>query len=191
MTRAAFLLSLGSSAAPAQMLKMGEASEGFISLFNGRDLDQWTGDEQHWQAERGVLMGRSDGKSPSLLVLNGREYGDLDLRFDLRVRQGAGTVQLRGPGKGPLGVGLEVGTSVARWLVDGSHPLAVANVRPDEWNGFRIVSKDGRFDAFCNEVPARMSLAGPHLPPRGKLALVMPAGAPCEIAFRNVRVKEL
>jgi hypothetical protein len=80
MTRAAFLLSLGSFAGAAQLLMTGEASD-YKSLFNGRDLGQWTGDQQRWKVERGVLTGTSGGKSVSALVLGGREFGDFELRF--------------------------------------------------------------------------------------------------------------
>ena len=61
MIRAAFLLSLGSFAGCAQSLMTGEASDGYKSLFNGRDLGQWMGDQQRWKIERGVLTGTSDG----------------------------------------------------------------------------------------------------------------------------------
>jgi hypothetical protein len=62
MTRAAFLLSLGSFAGCAQMLMTSEASDGYKSLFNGRDLGQWMGDQQRWKVERGVLTGTSERK---------------------------------------------------------------------------------------------------------------------------------
>ncbi len=61
MTRRLLLsTALVTSPLPAQMLMMGEASEGFVSLFNGHDLGRWEGDERLWKAERGVLIGGSD-----------------------------------------------------------------------------------------------------------------------------------
>ena len=58
--------------------------EGFVSLFNGRDLAPWSGDETQWKAEQNLLTGTSDGKSVSALVLDQRDFGDFELRFDLR-----------------------------------------------------------------------------------------------------------
>ena len=198
MTRAAFLLSLGSFAGAAQLLMTGEASD-YKSLFNGRDLGQWTGDQQRWKVERGVLTGTSGGKSVSALVLGGREFGDFELRFDLRVMHGAGGMQMRGPGMGPLGVELEVGASTAcgltstlcvQWIINGSPFVIVSSVQPGEWNTYRVVSKGSTFDVFLNERSTAYTIVAGHIPMRGKLWLVMPEGAPSDIEFRNIRLKE-
>jgi hypothetical protein len=148
MTRFAFLMCLASFAAPAQILMMHEVIEGYVSLSNGRDMGDWVGDQQQWKVEQGVLAGTSDGKSASMLVLGGRDYGDFELRFDLRVKQGAGGVQMRGPGMGPLGVGLEVNTSVVRWFGNGLPFVVVSSVTRGEWNAYRIVCKGSSFDLF-------------------------------------------
>lgn len=39
---------------PAQMLMIGEASEGFVTLFNGRDIEKWDGDPRDSVPERGT-----------------------------------------------------------------------------------------------------------------------------------------
>jgi hypothetical protein len=75
---------------------------GFVSLFNGRDLVPWAGDETQWKVEQALLTGASDGKSVSTLVIDSGAYGNFELRFDLRVKRGAASVKMRGPGKGPL-----------------------------------------------------------------------------------------
>jgi hypothetical protein len=190
MIRAAFLLCLASFAVPAQILMMGEAIEGYVSLFNGRDLGDWVGDQQQWKVERGVLTGTSDGKSASALVLGGRDYGDFELRFDLRVKPGAGGVLMRGPGMGPLGVGLEVNTSVVRWFSNGLPFVVVSSVKPGEWNAYRVVCKGSSFDLLQNEMRTDYTIVVGHLTPRGKISLIMPAGAPSDIEFRNIRLKE-
>ena len=195
MTRTAFLLRLASLAAPAhvlpaQMLMMGEASEGFVTLFNGQDLGRWEGDEQHWRVERPLLRGTSDGKSAAALVLGGREYGDFDLRFDLRVGRGTGGVRMRGGGTGPLGVELEAGAEGVRWLVNGSSQAVISTLTPGQWNAYRIAAKGGRFEVFLgNPKPAHTSVVD-HLAPRGRLCLIMPQGAPSDVAFRNLRLRE-
>ena len=199
MTRAAFLLALGSFAGAAQILMTGEAGDGYKSLFNGRDLGLWVGDQQRWKVERGVLTGTSGGKSASALVLGGREFGDFELRFDLRVMHGAGGVQMRGPGVGPLGVELEVGasitcaltiTSCVQWMMNGSPFVIVSSVQPGEWNAYRVVCKGSTFDVYLNERNTTYTIAAAHVPPRGKLWLVMPVGVPSDIQFRNIRLKE-
>ena len=197
MTRAAFLLALGSFAGFAQTLMTGETSDGYKSLFNGRDLGQWTGD-QHWKVEGGVLTGTSDGKGTLPLVLGGREFGDFELRFDLRVIHGAGGVRMRATGTGPMGVELEVGasktcaltiTSCVQWIMNGS-PFPMASVQRGEWNTYRIICKVSTFDVFLNGRSTAYTVSAGHMTPRGKLSLVMPAGAPSDIEFRNIRLKE-
>jgi hypothetical protein len=190
MTYVTFLICLV-SAARAQMLTTGEASEGYVSLFNGRDLGQWVGDQRRWKVERGVLTGTSDGKSASTAVLGGRDYGDFELRFDLRIKHGAGGVQMRGSGMGPLGVELEVDTSAVRWLVNGSSFVIVSSIKPGEWGAYRIVCKGGSFDVIQNESKTANTVVVGHLPPRGKILLIMPTGEPSDIEFRNIRLKEL
>ena len=180
MIRAALLLCLALSA----------SAQGFASLFNGRDLDPWLGDRKIWQVERSMLTGTSDGKSEAMLVFGGRDFGDFELRFDLRVHHGAGGVRMRGPGAGPLGVELEVGASVVRWLVSGSSFAVVSNVRHGEWNAYRIICKGGGFEVFHNDASSPYIITVGHLPPRGKLSLTLPAGSPSTVEFRNIRLKE-
>jgi len=196
MTRVAILLCLGSFAGAAQLTN--EASDGYQSLFNGPDLGQWMGDQQRWKVERGVLTGTSDGKSASALVLSTRELGDFELRFDLRVIRGAGGVHMRGPGMGPLGAELEVGalscalavTFCVQWIMNGSPFVIASSVQPGEWNTYRVVCKGSTFDVFLNERPTTYTIGAAHIAPRGKLSLIMPAGAPSEIEFRNIGLKE-
>ena len=40
----------------AQVLMMGETSEGFVSLFNGRDLGKWEGNPEVWKVDGGVIV---------------------------------------------------------------------------------------------------------------------------------------
>src|SRR5436190_556214 len=140
------LPSLACVVTSAQMLIMGQATARYVSLFNGSDLGQWLGDPLRWKVERGALTGTSDGKSASWLFLGGRDYGDFELMFDLRVKHGAGGVQMRAQGMGPVGVELEVGTKFVRWLVNGSPALVVAAVKAGEWITYRVICNGGRFE---------------------------------------------
>ena len=72
MTRSTFTRCLACAIFPAQMLMKAQTSEGYVSLFNGRDLGQWKGNQQVWKVEGGLLTGTSDGKIASALVLGGR-----------------------------------------------------------------------------------------------------------------------
>ena len=130
MTSSGFLLIVICFAVPAQTLTIGETDGGYVPLFNGRDLGRWVGDREAWKVERGILTGTSDGRSDSALVLSGRDHGDFELRFDLRVKRGAGRLHVRGVGTGPLGVELAFGASVVQWFVNGSLFVVDSSAKP-------------------------------------------------------------
>jgi hypothetical protein len=63
------------------------AQDGFISLFNGRDLTGWDGEPGLWQVENGVLVGTSAPDRPktnSFLIWQGT-VRDFELRATVRV----------------------------------------------------------------------------------------------------------
>ncbi len=58
------------------------------SLFNGRDLKGWKGDEQIWSVRDGLLVGSSVDHQPkanTFLVWQGGELGDFRLTFQARL----------------------------------------------------------------------------------------------------------
>ncbi|MBI5691055.1 MAG: DUF1080 domain-containing protein [Verrucomicrobia bacterium] len=63
------------------------AQDGFISLFNGRDLTGWDGEPGLWQVEHGVIVGTSEPGRPktnSFLIWQGT-VRDFELRATVRV----------------------------------------------------------------------------------------------------------
>jgi hypothetical protein len=67
-----------------------EAPEGFVSLFNGKDLSGWkvpTGDEIHWKVTDGVIDhdGLAEGTGERSLWTD-RPYRDFVLRIDWRLK---------------------------------------------------------------------------------------------------------
>src|SRR5437899_6646566 len=109
--------------APAAMTQQAPTKaaeeDGFVSLINGPDLAGWEGNSHAWKLDDGVLAGQSDGSSPAVLVVRGREFGGFELRFEARVRRGAVRVKMRGPGPGPLGVALEINSATVEWFGNG------------------------------------------------------------------------
>jgi len=73
-----------------------ERAEGFVSLFNGRDLSGWEGNRAIWRVENGVIVGETTADGPAritynqFLVRTGEEYDDFVLRFDIKCTPGAG-----------------------------------------------------------------------------------------------------
>jgi len=67
----------------------GLGQDGFIPLFNGRDLSGWEGEPGLWRVEKGVVIGTNSGpQSPSLnsfLIWQGGRLRDFELRATVRV----------------------------------------------------------------------------------------------------------
>lgn len=60
------------------------------SLFNGKNLDGWSGDPRLWRVENGVLIGETNGEDRkidknSFLIWQGGEPGNFELEFQARV----------------------------------------------------------------------------------------------------------
>ena len=79
-----------------------EQVEGFVSLFNGRDLTGWEGNPALWRVENGVIVGQTTAEGPAHLTYNqflvwkGGEVDDFVLRFDIKCsNQGNSGMQFR------------------------------------------------------------------------------------------------
>lgn len=144
----------------------GPVSDGFVPLFNGRDLTGWhplPGQPNNWRVDGGVLVARG-GDSRSHLISDG-VLGDFHLRAEVRVNQAGNSglfirtgdrmakqwspadgyeVQINYSGKnGPPTGSIYAGTvAVAR--------LDTAAGRPDEWVRYEVVAVGDRLVVRVN-----------------------------------------
>ena len=72
-----------------------KAPEGFVPLFNGKDLSGWKipeGDGGHWKVVEGVIDYDAESESPGDKSLwSDREYGDFVLQVDWRLKDVPGS----------------------------------------------------------------------------------------------------
>lgn len=62
--------------------------EGFVSLFNGKNLDGWVGNKESYQAKDGmIVIEPKNGGGGNLLTE--KEYGNFILRFEFQLTPGA------------------------------------------------------------------------------------------------------
>jgi choline-sulfatase len=115
--------------------------DGFVTLFNGRNLNGWAGDPQYWSVEEGAITGRTDGtlKMNRFLTWTGSTIRNFDLRVKVKISAGGNSgIQYRGEPRPDLGLD----------VVTGYQCDIVAN-RPDyngmlyEERGRRILSHTG------------------------------------------------
>ncbi|MCP4640760.1 MAG: DUF1080 domain-containing protein [bacterium] len=78
--------------------------EGFVTLFNGKDLTGWVGDTKGYIAENGELVCKPGGN-----LYTAKEYGDFVFRFEFKFTPGANNgLCVRGPIGGGAYNGMEL-----------------------------------------------------------------------------------
>jgi hypothetical protein len=82
-----------------------DSEAGFASLFNGRDLSSWEGQDDAWTVADGAIKctGKKDGKR-SWLIWRGGELADFELRLKFRFTSGNSGVQVRSKDEGDFQV---------------------------------------------------------------------------------------
>ena len=89
-----------SAAAPAENSKaQSDAEEGFVSMFNGKNLDGWEGKPGGWWVEDGTLTSQSTEENPCIkhhyLYWKTAEPADFVLRFSYKLVGGNSGIQFR------------------------------------------------------------------------------------------------
>jgi arylsulfatase A-like enzyme len=116
-------------------------ADGFVNLLNGRNLNGWEGDPQHWSFKEGALTGVTDGslKMNRFITWTGSTLRNFDLRVKVKVTAGGNSgLQYRGAMRPEIG----------QDIVSGYQCDVVAN-NPDyngmlyEERGRRILSHTG------------------------------------------------
>ena len=93
------------------------AEDGFVSLFNGKDLSGWDGDSRLWSVTDGVIRGETTAEvraqGNTFLIWDGGKLSNFTLRLRFRVgpRNNSG-VQFRSERK-------DTGASKNKWVVKG------------------------------------------------------------------------
>jgi Domain of Unknown Function (DUF1080) len=75
------------------------AGDGFVSIFDGKDLRGWDGDPAYWRVEDGAIVGETKpGEIPkqnTFLIWRGGEPADFELRAEYRITGGNSGIQYR------------------------------------------------------------------------------------------------
>ena len=105
-----------------------EKEEGFVPLFNGRDLTGWTGQNHSYAVEDGNIVIRPSKGGGNLYTE--KEYSDFIFRFEFRLTPGANNgLGIRAPLEGDAAyVGYEL------QILDNTAPV-YANLEPYQYHG--------------------------------------------------------
>lgn len=188
-------------------LKMGEASEGYMPLFNGRDLDGWEGNPALWKVEGGSIVGSTDGVPPiagnTFLIYQRQKFQDFELRADIKLRNGNSGIQFRSDALDNWVVkGLQADAADGNWwgsiydekgtrgvIVNGWKGKAETVVKKDDFNELRLYCKGGTVRITVNGM-VTAELTG-ETPRSGVIALQVHRGPPMRVEVKNLRIKKL
>jgi hypothetical protein len=180
---------------------------GFRSLFNGKDLTGWEGDQSLWKVSDNAIVGNSPGIQHNQFLTSKEEFGDFELKLEFRVKDGVGNsgVQFRTkriPDSTEVsGYQADLGDGYWGSLYDESRRnkvLAKApadfekSLKKGDWNQYTIRAKGDHILLKINDVTTvDFKEADPAIARKGIIALQVHSGGPMKVEFRNIRIKPL
>jgi hypothetical protein len=183
------------------LLKIAHQEEGFRPIFDGKSLQGWSNSAPFWSAQEGVIVGRA---SNAFLVTD-REYSDFILMGSVRLSPAGGNsgVQFRSAviSDGMRGYQFDMGVpwwgqlyveSTMRGIVVpvDDRMKRVNLIHSDGWNDFVIVCRGNHVIGLLNGV-VTYDLVDYYGDKTGLLGLQIHAGAPMEVKFKDLKIKEL
>ena len=194
-----------------------EKAEGFVALFNGRNLDNWVGNKTSYIAEDGnIIVKPGDGSGGNLFT--GKEYADFIFRFEFQLTPGANNgLGIRAPLSGDAaysGMELQILDDTApvyanlqpyqyHGSVYGVIPAKRGHLNPvGEWNYQEVIAQGTKIKITLNgTVIVDGDLAEPidsgtidkkdHPGLKNKTGHIGFLGHGSELKFRNIRIKDL
>jgi hypothetical protein len=192
----------------------GRREDGFVDLFNGKNLDGWKqrNGTATYEVVDGTILGRTAQGSPNSFLCSEKEYGDFELVFEVKVDKGLNSgVQIRSLSKPAYKEGRVHGPQVEiEWdpgesgyiYSEGTKRGWVSPTRTQKnafknkgWNKYRVLADGPRIQTWINgtyvedlEMPAIESV-------KGFLGLqvhgVKKNAGPFQVQWRNIRIREI
>jgi len=154
---------------------LGNASDGFTELFNGKDLKGWKvlNGEAPYTVENGKIIGTSIAKTPNTFLATEKNYSNFILEYDMKMDEGLNSgVQIRSNSSPEYqngrvhGLQIECEDSKRGWaggIYDEArkgwrypleyNPVAKKAFIKGEWNHFRIVAFENHIMTWVNGEP--------------------------------------
>jgi len=177
-------------------------------FFNGKDLTGWRGLLQYWKVVDGAIVGSTEpnGLKFNTFLCSEREYGDFELSFQVRLKNGQGNsgVQIRSEifdkekfaVRGPqcdIGQGYWgslYGEHFGGMMQAAPKELIAKAVKPADFNDYFIRCVGKHVTIKINGV-TMVDGEFPKMPEKGIIAWQLHAGGPMEVTFRNIQFREI
>lgn len=193
-----------------------DLKQGFVSLFNGKDLSGWTpkGGTCIFEAVDGTIVGNCVKGSPNTYLSTDKSYGDFVFTCEMKwlvngnsgvmfraieKASGQGKAVVMGPQVEMEGFGQDRGWSggiygqdcggwwYPLWLKE--HADARKALKENDWNRITIQAKGNVVKTWINGIPAAHWSNDEYL--KGFLSLQIHAGKEGKVVWRNILIKEL
>ena len=177
-------------------------SEGWITLFDGKNLDQWqaeAGDNAKWRIEDGSIAVEKKDKDPKAIVnlVSKQSFTNFELRAEFWVSDDANSgiyIRCTDPAKVNSKSAYEVNIFDTRpdpsfgtgAIVDVAKAATVLKAG-GKWNTYEIVAKGSKFTVILNGVKTVVDAEDSRFP-SGRIALQYGQGT---VKFRKVQIKPL
>jgi len=177
-----------------------DAEEGWIALFNGKDLTGWKAPDPNpfWKAADGVLTGENNAEKKGSMLYTAESYGDFELEAEARwtgeidsgfmVRKPE--IQLQ------FGVSRSLKRDMTGSFYNGKYPEeaqakdAAKLLKANDWNKFKLQAKGDTFTVWINGTQASQYKDAKYAAP-GAIGLQIHGGLAMKIEFRNLRLRPL
>ncbi len=190
------------------------ADGGWISLFNGKDLEGWEqlNGKAKYEAKDGVIVGTSVPNSPNSFLCTKKNYADFELEFEVKVDKELNSgVQIRSESKKEYQNGRVHGYQVeiavggySGGIYDEARRAKFLNaqgvtdeirklLKENQWNKYRVLCQGDHIQAWVNEV--KVTDLKDDMTKTGFIGLQVHAVGqrtdPLKVEWRNLRLREL
>ena len=173
-----------SEAAPANGHLQSE--QGYIDLFNGRDLTGWGYKTNNFAGKTESMDGRYTARN-GILTVNPREPRLMQILWTTREfpKDFILKLEFRAAVNADSGIFIRKPQLQCRdYLVAGPYK-ELKKYKPQDWNEIEVTVKDGKAHCTCNGEVLEAALA---VPPSGPIGLEGDRG---QMEYRRIRLKEL
>jgi hypothetical protein len=181
------------------------AADGFVPLFNGRNLDGWDGDPRLWSVKDGMIVGSTEGVSldHNEFLISRQKYANFILRVDMKLRNHNSGIQFRSQAHPEWVVsGYQADAAENNYwgclydekgtrgvIVNGWKDKGEMVVKLKDWNTYEILADGDHIQLKLNgTVTADLHDSASQ---DGVIALQLHRGPPMQAYFRNIQIKVL
>jgi hypothetical protein len=183
------------------------AKDGFVPLFNGKNLDGWDGDPRLWKAQDGMIIGSTEGTplEYNSFLITKKSYANFILRAEAKLRNHNSGIQFRSEEVPDLkwavrGYQADMAEN-NYWgciyeergkrgiLVNGWKDKAEKVVKLTDWNKLELLCDGDHINLKVNGLETADLHDSAKLD--GIIALQLHKGPPMQVYFRNIQIKVL